>query len=712
MTFASEAAKPNSERFALVKITPARYVGGDLASAGGGVYDMAWTYPINRVERNGTALTEVSSTPGTNDQWYWDGTTLEIKLAAAPSATNVIVVFYDLFYTSGEYRITTTDPEDSATAERHWEPRLMGMPEVKQNVSDIVNGVVSSSSTSIRLANTDLAFQNYLTSTDSFYQKTVKVWFCANGVSNIQKVFEGRVQSITVNNNDVLLSLFDGFAKLDQPALFGDTAKEAYWLRESGSFPNVYPPDQNTPIPMVLTKKTRAEYTTEPTAPGDKYFDGRVYPELVAEKMMKAVCTDYSEENPTLTNNLYWGLCRFNSNGPRTLDFGNITGIDKVDDGASEIIIYVQTDSHNLNIYDSFELRTTGAQPTLYGHVIENREFTYNAGGGTKTYQFAVWFENVASASTVSITTSTHTFESHNGPAVVLVDKYSSRISRIMTYGEEWGFVAGGANITTTSAGNKYAYIILNAVSSGNPDPASQEIRFVYGAADGYLHGEVVQDLAEGAGLTVNTSSITAANTSLAVNTAMTIPQFDETDFASYRKYLEMLCKSTMGIVYFNNSSELVYELLAAPSSTNSITESKFRDIRVSLEYRDIVTQLIAYNPALADKEALDAANSPSETVESLIALHLHETRNVVRFRHVLEEITSRIQDIFDILSNRRALYRFITATDNLASKIGDDLQLDADEVLGGSGSVDLKIVGLDKSPDEVDVEATDLLDI
>jgi len=169
-----------------------------------------------------------------------------------------------------------------------------------------------------------------------------------------------------------------------------------------------------------------------------------------------------------------------------------------------------------------------------------------------------------------------------------------------------------------------------------------------------------------------------------------------------------------MGILYANNNFELEYQLLSAPSSSSAITNDRYLkdSLAIDIDYQDIVTQLIAYNPHRSWDEALDAAKSPSETVTSAVAEHLHGVKNTVRFRHVLEQITDRIADIFAIMSNRRAIYSFSTATKNLDSEIGDDLQLESDQLLGGESARDLKIISLDKSADRVDVEATDLLDI
>jgi hypothetical protein len=69
-----------------------------------------------------------------------------------------------------------------------------------------------------------------------------------------------------------------------------------------------------------------------------------------------------------------------------------------------------------------------------------------------------------------------------------------------------------------------------------------------------------------------------------------------------------------------------------------------------------------------------------------------------------------RVDDIKNYLASRQAVYSFKTATKLLDANIGDDITLESDIVLGGSGSVNLKIISLEKSANGVQVEATDLL--
>lgn len=219
-------AKRASKRFMLVRLTPARYV-NDSLSLVGGVYTMTFPYPVASVERNGSALTKDTSTPSTNDHYYFDesGQTLSIKLASAPSSTNIIVVYYYLFLTGNEPQRTYETPTDTATTVRDWEPKLVSYPRLSQSISNLVGGVFSIQSSNLQIINTDYSFQSYLTVNDSFYQKQVEIWMAVDDVSNIYKIFTGRVVSVKADKSVVTLDVSDGFYQLKSSAFMGDTTR-------------------------------------------------------------------------------------------------------------------------------------------------------------------------------------------------------------------------------------------------------------------------------------------------------------------------------------------------------------------------------------------------------------------------------------------------------------------------------------------------------
>jgi hypothetical protein len=305
-------------------------------------------------------------------------------------------------------------------------------------------------------------------------------------------------------------------------------------------------------------------------------------------------------------------------------------------------------------------------------------------------------------------------------PAVVVWPKDGSQFYPLrVVYGEDYTITED-----VTSGGNRFYKVVFEDDFESNystyfPDaalnPKTYDVAFrARLSTDESGHASVIKAMVERAGLATKASSFTSAGSALDALCYFQIPQFDEQSVGSYRDYIQLILQSTLGVLYLDNDFEAVYELLVAPSSTDATTPSIYlRDsLRIELDYQDIVDQIIAYNPHNAIQPLKGFTESSSTTLESIKARHLHGIKNTTRFRHVLNDISGRLQAILDVRSSRRATYRFKTATKHLDAEIGDDMQLESSVLLGGDSSTDLKIVSLDKSLDDVEVEATDLQEL
>ena len=189
----------------LVRIEPARYLNNLLASIGGGQYTVTLSsFVISKIEENGSLLSLVTTSPNTGEYSFNELTgLLTINPSAAPSSTNAIVMFYYLFYTSNKFRVISQDPENSATTERDWLPRIVNPPSIMYNLEDVTEGVLSISSSQLTLINDASEFQQYLTGDDSFNLKEIKVWFALDDVENIHKIFDGRVLDVKLSTDRV-----------------------------------------------------------------------------------------------------------------------------------------------------------------------------------------------------------------------------------------------------------------------------------------------------------------------------------------------------------------------------------------------------------------------------------------------------------------------------------------------------------------------------
>lgn len=682
MTIATEKVKASTSRFVLVRLTPARYVGGDLSSAGSGVYTMTFPYPIAKVERNGAVLTEVTAL-ASNDQWMHDESTgtLSVKLAAAPSATtNVIVVFYYLFYSSADEGVSCYEnPDDTTTTMRWWAPKVLESPTVRHSFSGIDVGVFTISDATIALLNADSEFQDYLGSNDSFYNKAADVWLCLNGVDNRQRIYTGKVTSIPeVSRERVRLSLVDQFGLLMQPALMGDDSSECYALT------SVPPKDLGKPIPLILSERSYHR-TTCGTLSTMTYG-------AIAEGL-EGHCSSFNADITT-SNNRTWTLCRTNGS-IKQQSFGSITRA--TTDFISAYFYFASTT--NVAVGDT--ISWVEAAVTYYATVVGLGDFTYSG----NTYN--LWAMGASlSASTASTMSSLYSLS--------LIIKGDSAGTLWPMQGRDFT-----VSTTTTAGSHKLVKAVFQnnfeaSLSMSTLDPNTHTVEFRLENSASLIHGTVLKRMLEKAGCTVNATSINDANSALADYAAFSIPNIDETDYSEYAKYCGDLLGSTLGYVFINASDEVEYKLLSAPSaSTDSRdTTNVNRDsVAASIEYQDILTQITPENPHLPI--ITNSAYQVGDQVTSNKARYLHGVVNSIKYRHVLKyngTALNRAQYILDLRSNRRATYRYKTQTVDAEALLGDSVSLTSDQILGGSGSDDVKIVSVEKGTDGVSVEATDML--
>ena len=723
MTISAESiAKRVSERFMLVRLTPARYVSETLASEGSGVYGMTFNYPVARVERNGVTLTETASTPpGTNDHWYHNETdgTFKVKLASAPNGTtNVIVVYYYLFYTGHRQRTAWETPTDNTTPSRAWEPRLSRYPVIKQSIKNAISGVFSVQVSGLDIINTDYAFQEYLTDNDSFSQKAVDIWMGIDSTSNVKLVFSGRISRVSYDKTKVSLQVLDAFDALTQPAFMGDTSDEAYFFAHSGSFPDMYYADHGKPVPYMVGT-SRVTYANSPVTEGGSGTGILTY-NIDYQRSHKAVCTDYSNEIATTSTNRTWGLCR-TSGDLKTLSFGTYTNGSFGRSGLAPYFYYghtrwhliITTNAHNLEPGDSFRWTHASVAAGANRHAIVLH---------TTPTVITCFVPNHSTIDGGNVSGTGFTFTANSAPAIAIHSQADNQ-TYLLAY--ELDFTVG---TTTTSGGNKYHYIVLNNNFEGGTnaymdgtafhegpggtgnmstlDPTRDTVAFRVTEAP-KTHGTAMQQLLEAAGLTVDSASITAADSDVSATCAFSIPFFDETGYGPYRKYAEAIATATLGYVKLGSDGEVEYETLTgAEAGTEQTTHTVLRDtLSANIEYADVVTELLAENPHYQTEIG---AASVSEA--STKAQYLHGINNKQVFRHVLKDISGRLPDILALRSNRRVTYKFDNAVATINAELGEAATLTHPAVAGGDGTVNVKLITLDLNTDDISVEATDLL--
>lgn len=667
-----------STKFLLVRLEPARCLNSYLTLDSGSIYETTFNFNLSRILVNGTLYTKVVGTP-TSTQYSFDETTRELKifLSGTPSSSVVVVAYHYLFYTGSQFRVLGEDPETPLVNLREWEPRIDTPPTIDQSIQNILNGILSISSSSLSIINNDQDFEQYISDNDSFYNKKILIWQCLDSTDNIKKIFSGKITSLSVSATRVVFNINDDSASLQTPCTMGDSS-ELYFTNDY--FTNIDPNKEGQPVRFIFGSSSR--YKTIADSLATLTTAQRLDPDF----MNQAVCTNFTTSIST-SNNRDFGLCRTGANGFQTFGF-TPSAVDNSDPSFTKLTGNA-SQIEKITIGDTF---STSGSGTYYGRVI-----------------YVDRVSNYIYSTPMPSFILTDSVVTNNCPSVVI--KYTSG-TYYPLYGRDYT-----ASVATTSGGNKLLSITFTnnfeaTLSMATLNPQSMTVAYkVKPLHADQLHGFILKDLLESSGLTVNSASITSMNTLFDVNGAFSVPFFDESDYSPYYKYIQELLQSTLGYIFLNNSFEIQYGLFTTPTSTTEITESDILagSYNINIAYEDIVTMVVGYNPHFSSSEYIA---SSSASAENNISSYLHGVNKTTRFRHLLEDFTGKITDHINLRSERFTEYNFTTKQLNYLSNIGDDYLLSGLGLPNQDTTRSVKILSINKSTNQTSVRASDLLNI
>jgi hypothetical protein len=274
--------------------------------------------------------------------------------------------------------------------------------------------------------------------------------------------------------------------------------------------------------------------------------------------------------------------------------------------------------------------------------------------------------------------------------------------------------------INTLASGNKYMTISFvnnfeTAVDGGAQlrhaamayvDPA--KIRLYYrvsqsGTNSPNAHATALEEIITKAGLDTLSSTFTQANSDLYADCAFTIPLANSDRVESARFYCQQILKSTLGYLTFDSDGQANYGLLAAPAAGGTtISDDNTSGSTTKIDYGDLVSEIIPYN--------IHYPNTDTTSTASAKARYLHSGDAKLRFEHVLDDISSRIDDSLTFKSTPQTIYSFKGVGFELIEEIlGGDLDATLEEIVGASTTKDIKIISLEISKQGINIEASEL---
>lgn len=704
MSITTAKAKNASQRFMLVRLAYAKILDSTVVDIGSQRYTFTAEANFYGLEVNGVAYTAVASVTPTTNQYNYNSTTGLVTFFFNGSiqealTINSAVSFHYIYLTGEEAQLVGKNPATPGTDIVEWQPRIASYPTIKQSVKNMLSGVFSIENSSISILNTDNYLQNFLTPKHTFNNKAVDVWLCIDSVTNIQKIFEGKISKVSLNKEKAQINFYDSFSKLNYPAYFGDSLTEAFYQTAA----TIFPPDQGLPIPYITGPSSRFGriYTTPGTSPNILSWT-----QYDTATMNRATCMDYAQALGYTTNRVY-GTCRI---GPDTRPVSysgavlTVSVVLQADGGPMTIITYTSTGLDACKYGDTIKL-TEGAT-VLYGYV-EADEFVSST--SRKIY---IRHDTGAIPSWTTAVVAT----GYSSMSIAIKQVSNNLIFRPLQ-GRDYT-----VSETTTTGGNVFLKVnFINSWETIYPTmdvfhPANHQVFYRISTNTTTMKsGAFLQDLCEKAGMTCNAATFAAVDAAIltAADVQMSIPHFGESDFDSYRKYAEDVLISLNAYLRLNNSLEVEYKTATLPAAGTVINDDDILkgSLDINIDYNDIVTRFITVNNDGNRTGTGYVAHGPADPVNTFFtnkARYLNGGEKVVK-REISANGTFIPQVAYDIRSYRKVHYRFKTATKNMDTLLGDNLTLQGDFVLGGTDTVNVVVVSIDKSVDGVTIEATDL---
>ena len=721
MTFADEIEKVASERFSLVRLEPSRRIDQIWTDVGGGLFTYDIGYIVSKITEDGSDMTEVSGTPS-DGEWSQDSATKTITVNPTSGSPTAVVAFFYLFYSSeyGKEYPTSVTTGDTVL----WENRIIRPPDLSQNITNLTtSAILSSSQSSLVLADTDSEFSDIITDETTIKEKELTTWLIVNG--EIQKTFKGIMKSLRGDDRSVTISVNDFVSTLLNNTAYIGELKDAIASRTN--FTDLRKDHEGRPIHFVY-----GNYSPYALTSNQQLKSGS------DETFNTFLRADRNTLRGVDIGNNEWILCRIPAGASlktRTLlDRGvGITIEDNYEREDTTEIGRRVTSEDTAPVASGFlpgEAWSYTASGTKYAicsgvdedsdqvDFITDRPSSVGSSSNPRTYQALPWIvvrkggRTYMPYPTLHYTTSlvatsdgTSQFVKITFTSQFFTDIQDEDASVIMPFEEL-------DNPPRNPGGGDFARVINGRIE----DMADTEVYFRVLLDETSIdinHADVLQDIIEDAGLTVNSTSFAAAKSALAADTQFTIPFLGQSNYGTYKDYIEAICRSSLGVVYLNNSDEIVYDLLAAPgTSSKTFTENEILTTGASYDvrYQDIVTEIQFSNRHVVQQ--LLISEDSEVTITQPEAQYLHGFIRKRNIEHVFADITvsSRHEKILDLFSNRFVLYRIPTAALGLDIDINDTITLENDILTGTDASKTLRVLGFNKKEDTVMIMASDLL--
>lgn len=690
--------KKASRRFFAARIAIGEQLTGwyEVAFTNAQIWAVAMTRPVTRVNGLGVDFDYWPDValPGEEDWsymssegWYWDEAAGLLYVWHASSyppnhaSGDAFVVDSYLYLADVNGLRSGEDPEIDPDGHHEYHNRIEPGGSVSHKWDDALAGVLSVAESSISIINADGWFNQFLGSTFSLGERDVRVWYCIDSLDNIARIYDGRISTVNVSGDKVVIGFYDDFAALNQPCYMGDTSNMAVMRRTSGSYSALTPGNDGLPRRYIAGVRSYVKYKELYSA---DYGTRNGYDPIEGEV---AFCSDYSPNKATSTNRT-WQLCRLPADGILTQVATTIQAETQV-----STLRFLRFASHNLVPGDWFQFVVAGN--TYFSRVLTIGSFTKSAVSyNCMLIDYDVAYP-AATGGTINLMSIPFVWVKQGDNYHHIQPSHFTRYTGTLDSGNKYIYI--------TFINNFEFYYGMTAL-----DPDADTVYFgIQNAADTGA-AAVCQRVLESAGMTVNAASVATADAALGIDAHLSIPTVGESEYRTAREYLQDLLKSMGAYAKVNADREVEIKLLEAPAAGETVTDREILgSVSIEHDYDDVAYELNPINEHVPTADAVYTSDSPNTLATDDEAKALHRNSRALIFKHVLSTITDRIEYLLSLRSGPRRTYKFKTATIHADAVLGDNVTLVSDQVPGGS--VDLKISGIERSADSVTTTAVEI---
>jgi hypothetical protein len=659
-------------RNSFVKLVPRRFTpDSETVSIGSNQYTTQWVdVEPEAVYQDRGGIEPVSLS------FSWNDTTKTTTFTTTSAPDENIFIDYPIRFCGEVVTYIQDDPVTPSGSVVRWEPRLSGNPSIPESASNMLNGVLSTTSTSISIDNNDYELNKYLTKYDNYKNRSAVIYGQLG--DSYKNITFGYITTVKAGKK-ITVSIKASTKLFESTATLGNS--EQYYQYNKADYPSL-----------------------------DNKFDGKPIP----------VCYGYLSQIPKPGSMLYATTSSTTANKRYELDreFIEMAYI-----GSQTFICGVVDNPWSRTSYETIDLTYVGSE-TYIGETVFRFDFdtakdsayfiegelalgNRSGGAGTKAcYIEFVDYENdqiLLSGSSLTdiesiVIAAVSVFRPSYNNANVIATPYLVGMSYSIyaTAGVEGDFT-----FEATESGQylvKYEYK-GSFWNDFKDSPWQCVLRSKPRTQSSFL-----QKYIESTGLSVDATSFSQAQTDANANVMMTV---NRGTLQNIHEVVESVATSCNGILYFDSSNEeykykIVTSSLAGTDWTIDLSDILEPELVPIISYGDTASLVNMKHPYTDERLYIDDINSSRDT--SFSRAFNSESRSK-QLEHFLTDSSDVIDLKSETFNTPMVTYRFTVMADEFFDvDIGDIVEIENTDgrILNAADSVRLLIVARTRSVEKI----------